>query len=67
MCTDAFEEPAVGAIYVSNYRIIFHGNLISVSLKRWAVRGGDTLKSGEHAILAGAGAGHGRAWQGDVV
>ena len=31
VCTELFEEPAVGAVYISNYRIIFQGNLISVS------------------------------------
>ena len=31
VCTETFDEPAVGAVYISNYRIIFHGNLISVS------------------------------------
>jgi len=30
-CTDMFSEPAVGAFYITNYRVIFYGNLISVS------------------------------------
>ena len=28
---DTFDEPAVGAVYISNYRLIFYGNSISVS------------------------------------
>jgi hypothetical protein len=31
VCLDMFNEPAVGAIYITNFRIIFSGNLISVS------------------------------------
>lgn len=31
VCTEVFDEPAVGALYVTNFRVIFYGNLISVS------------------------------------
>ncbi len=31
VCTETFNEPAVGALYVTNFRVIFCGNLISVS------------------------------------
>ena len=32
VCLDVFNEPAVGAVYITNFRVIFCGNLISVSL-----------------------------------
>ena len=39
VCTDVFSEPAVGAVYVTNYRIIFSGNLISVQCMLWEESG----------------------------
>ena len=35
VCTDSFEEPAVGAIYVTNFRIIFNGSPISVRMIKY--------------------------------
>ena len=31
MCIDAAEEPMIGALYITNYRVIFSGNLLCVS------------------------------------
>lgn len=31
MCVDATEEPMIGVLYITNYRVIFSGNLLSVS------------------------------------
>ena len=31
MCVDAAEEPMIGVLYITNYRVIFSGNLLSVS------------------------------------
>ena len=39
VCTDVFSEPAVGAVYITNYRIIFSGNLISVQCMLWEESG----------------------------
>ena len=30
VCIDSFEEPAVGVVYVTNFRIIFNGSPVSV-------------------------------------
>ena len=32
ICTNAFNEPAVGVVYLTNFRIIFNGSPISVSI-----------------------------------
>ena len=32
-CLESFAEPAVGSIYITNFRIIFNGNSISVSAR----------------------------------
>ena len=31
ICSNKFTEPAVGALYLTNFRVIFSGNLITVS------------------------------------
>ena len=31
VCVDTTEEPMIGVLYVTNYRVIFSGNLLSVS------------------------------------
>ena len=36
-CVDCFPEPAVGSIYITNFRIIFNGNSISVSGARGTI------------------------------
>lgn len=31
MCVEVTEEPMIGVLYITNYRVIFSGNLLSVS------------------------------------
>lgn len=43
VCTNAFNEPAVGVVYLTNFRIVFNGSPISVSQHNYLIYMTSTL------------------------